>query len=143
MKWYVSNWLKHQYLTVLKKVTKFTGKHLWQSLFFNKVACLRPATLVKKRLWHRCFSVNFVKFLRTAFLMEQLRWRLLHWVKMWNVTMNSRKEITTVYVLESICIFLLREKLWEMGFKTCKHFLSWCFLGYKTTLRGVLLFLVY
>ena len=24
---------------------------------------LRPATLLKKRLWHRCFPVNFVKFL--------------------------------------------------------------------------------
>ena len=34
-----------------------------QSLFFNKVAGLRPATLLKKRLWHRCFSVNFAKFL--------------------------------------------------------------------------------
>ena len=29
---------------------------------------LRPATLLKKRLWHRCFPVNFVKFLRTPFL---------------------------------------------------------------------------
>ena len=29
---------------------------------------LRPATLLKKRPWHRCFPVNFVKFLRTPFL---------------------------------------------------------------------------
>ena len=29
---------------------------------------LRPATLLKKRLRHRCFSVNFAKFLRTPFL---------------------------------------------------------------------------
>ena len=29
---------------------------------------LRPATLLKKRLWRRCFPVNFVKFLRTSFL---------------------------------------------------------------------------
>ena len=29
---------------------------------------LRPATLLKKRLWHRCFPVNFVKFLRTPLL---------------------------------------------------------------------------
>ena len=28
----------------------------------------RPATLLKKRLWHRCFSVNFLEFLRTPFL---------------------------------------------------------------------------
>ena len=26
---------------------------------------LRPATLLKKRLWHRCFPLNFAKFLRT------------------------------------------------------------------------------
>ena len=45
---------------------KFTGKHLCQSLFFNKVAGLRP--LLKKRLWHRCFPVSFTKFLGTPFL---------------------------------------------------------------------------
>ena len=33
----------------LKIFTKFTGKHLCQSLFFNKVAGLRPATLLKMR----------------------------------------------------------------------------------------------
>ena len=53
---------------VLRNFTKFTGKYLCQSLFFNKVAGLRPATLLKKRLWHRCFPVNFAKFLRTPFL---------------------------------------------------------------------------
>ena len=37
---------------VLKNVTKFAGKH----------------NLLKKRLWHRYFPVNFVKFLRTPFL---------------------------------------------------------------------------
>ena len=28
---------------------------------------LTPATLLKKRLWHRCFPVNFTKFLRNLF----------------------------------------------------------------------------
>ena len=28
----------------------------------------RPATLLKKRLWHKCFPVNFARFLRTPFL---------------------------------------------------------------------------
>ena len=80
----------------VKKV-KFTEKHLCQSLFCNKVAglchienspliCssnlhwsiwLRPSALLKKRLWHRCFLVNFAKLLRTPFLTEQLRWLLL------------------------------------------------------------------
>ena len=36
--------------------------------FFNKVAGLRPASLLTKRLRHKCFSVNFVKFLKTTFL---------------------------------------------------------------------------
>ena len=52
---------------VLRNFAKFTGKQLSQSLFFNKVAVLRPATSLKKRLWPRCFSVNFAKFFRTLF----------------------------------------------------------------------------
>ena len=63
---------------VLRNFTKFTGKHLCQSLFFNKVAGLRPATLLKKWLWYRCFPVNFVKFPRTPFFKEHLRWLLLY-----------------------------------------------------------------
>ena len=37
----------------------------------------RPVTLLKKKLWHRCFPVNFAKFLRTHFLIEHLRRLLL------------------------------------------------------------------
>ena len=51
----------------LKNFVKFI-KHLGQSLFFNKVTDLRPATLLKKRLWHRCFLMSVVKFLRAPFL---------------------------------------------------------------------------
>ena len=61
----------------LRNFTKFTGKQLGQSLIFNKVAGLRPATLLKKRLWYRCFLVNFVKFLRTPFLQNTYRRLLL------------------------------------------------------------------
>ena len=42
---------------VLRNFAKFTGKYLCQSLFLNKVAGLRPVTLLKKRLWQRCFLV--------------------------------------------------------------------------------------
>ena len=38
----------------------------------------RPATLLKRRLWYRCFPVNFVKFLRTPFFREHLWWLLLY-----------------------------------------------------------------
>ena len=40
---------------VFRNFVNFTGKHL----------CQRPATLLKKRLWRRCFLVKFAKFLRT------------------------------------------------------------------------------
>ena len=53
---------------VLRNFAKFTRKNLCQSLFFNKVTSLRPTTLLKKRLWYRCFPVNFANFLRTPFL---------------------------------------------------------------------------
>ena len=53
--------------SILGNIEKFTGKHMCQSLIFNKVAGLR----------HRCFPVNFAKFFRASFFPEQLRWLLL------------------------------------------------------------------
>ena len=57
---------------VVRNLIKFTGKHLCQSLFFI------TATSLKKRPWHRCFSVNFVKFLRTPVLRNTSGRLLLH-----------------------------------------------------------------
>ena len=57
---------------VLGNFTKFTGKHLCQSLFFKK------ETLSKERLWHRYFHVNFAKFVRIHLIVEHLRWLLLY-----------------------------------------------------------------
>ena len=53
---------------VLRNFTKFTGKHLIK---------LQASGLRKKRLWHRRFPVNFVKFLRTHFFIEHPWWLLL------------------------------------------------------------------
>ena len=53
------------------------AEQLRWSLFFNKVAGLRPATLLKKRLWRRCFSLNFMKYLRTPLFIKHLWWLLL------------------------------------------------------------------
>ena len=54
---------------VLTNFAKFPGKHLCQSLFFDKESSLK-----KKRFWYRCFPVSYAKFLRTPFLKEHLRW---------------------------------------------------------------------
>ena len=37
-----------------------------QESHFNKISYLKPAILLKKRLQHRCFTVSFSKFFRTA-----------------------------------------------------------------------------
>ena len=74
---------------VLSSFAKLTGKHKCQSFLFNEVAGLRLATLLKKRLWHRRFPVNFAKFPRTPYrtttddcFCRFLFWTLLKtWVK--------------------------------------------------------------
>ena len=81
---------------VLRNFTKFTGKHLCQSLFLNKVATLRPSTLSRKRLWHRCFPVNFAKFLRTSFIKEHLWWLLLKILTISAVQVFSPEPFSTV-----------------------------------------------
>ena len=50
---------------------------------FNKVAGLRPAALLKKRLWHWCFPVNFEKFLITSFS-QNISGRLLLAINMFS-----------------------------------------------------------
>ena len=63
---------------VLKNFTIFTEKHLCRSLFLIKLkASLRPATLLKKRLQHRCFPVMFFceycEILKNTYFVEHLR----------------------------------------------------------------------
>ena len=79
---------------VLRNFAKFTGKYLCQSLFFNKVAGLRSATLFKKRLWHRCFPLNLAKFLRIPFPTEHLWWLFL--------THKMRKQVSSLIVEVSL-----------------------------------------
>ena len=52
---------------ILRNFTKFAGRHLCLSLFL----------ILKKRLWRKCFPVNFFESLRTSFFIELLRWLLL------------------------------------------------------------------
>ena len=41
----------------------------------GEFAALRPATLLKKTHWHRCFPENFAKFSRTPFLLFPPKFR--------------------------------------------------------------------
>ena len=90
---------------VLTNFAKFAVKHLFQSLFFNKVAGLRLATLLKKKLWLRCFPVNFENFLRRPFLAEHLRWLLSSGVTISEINWLSVRDCFMSLALESISVF--------------------------------------
>ena len=108
---------------VLRNFSKFTGNHLCQSLFFNKVAGLRPATLLKNRLWHKCFSVNFAKFLRTPFLTEHLPWLLFSENQVfqaskkpiYNFWMDKYIDFKSVPLLYSHCFLTVMLYFFETG----------------------------
>ena len=58
------------------KIHRIQGETPVPEPLLKKVAGIRPATLLKNRLCHRCFPVSFVKFLRTPFL-QNIAGRLL------------------------------------------------------------------
>ena len=54
----------------LRNFAKFTGKHLRQSLFFNKVA--GPCNFIKKKTVTQVFFREFYKISKTTFFTEHL-----------------------------------------------------------------------
>ena len=80
--WFIV-FMMNPFLTVIKTYSFVSPEAATRGVLYEKVfleisrSCLRPATLLKKRLWHKCFPVSFAKLLRTPFLIEHLRWLLL------------------------------------------------------------------
>ena len=74
---------------VLKNFAIFKEEHLCWSLFLNKSAGLRSFSPIKKRLLHRFFPVNIVKYLR-RFVLKNICERLFERFPTWanNVTSN-------------------------------------------------------
>ena len=66
----------------------------------------RPATLLKKRFWHRCFPVNFAKFLRTPFL-QNTSWRLLPYILQYLRFSNVYIYIVCFYNYDSYAYLIL------------------------------------
>ena len=50
------------------KISENSQENTSASVSFLTKLRARLATLLKKRLWHSCFYVNFAKFLKTRFL---------------------------------------------------------------------------
>ena len=79
----------HKKKKCFKKFAKSTGKHLWHSLFLNKISSLRPETFLRKRLWLRCFPLVFSKF-EEHFFTEQFG-------KIRRSTFQHMKDISIVF----------------------------------------------
>ena len=62
---------------VFLKISKNSQESTCVRVSFLIKLLFSPAILLKRRLWHTCFPVNFVKFLRTPFFIEHLWWMLL------------------------------------------------------------------
>ena len=58
------------------EISQSSQENTCTSLFFNKVACLGPETLLKKRLWHR-LSCEFCEISKNTFSAEHSRRVLL------------------------------------------------------------------
>ena len=63
---------------VLRNFAKLTGKHLCQSLFFNKVADLK---YIKKETLAQLFSCEFLQNSKNTFFTEHLQWLLLSYYR--------------------------------------------------------------
>ena len=88
-------------------VRRYSVKNVFLKISQN--TGLKPATLLKKRLWHRCFPVNFVIFLRTPFFIEHLWWLLL-----------SSSSYSTIEIDRSIKINrIMKLKLSYLNLKFC------------------------
>ena len=103
--------------------------------FKNSLNKLGSATLLKKRLWRRCFPVNFAKFLRTPFSIKHFRWfpMLLD-----NILKTSPVIESLSFHLEVCEILSYILCLWT-GFFNCIHWLAINFLLFKFS-KSILLF---
>ena len=82
---------------------------------FKFLKAVRPVTLFKKRLWHRCFPANLAKFPRRPFFTEHLWWLLLisqhdvklatHWSLLETKSYHCGKSLPTTCRLWKIDVF--------------------------------------
>ena len=108
---------------VLKNLANFTGKNPCVGVSFIKK---EPAILLKKRLQHRYFSVEFAKLFRTPFFTEPLRWLLLTFIKSFLVPVNLNKNFQSLFIsqVDKACLlkkFICFRCLWLIFKLICCH----------------------
>ena len=102
---------------VLKNSANFTGKHLCWSLFSIKLQAWIPATLLKKRLQHRCFPVKVAKFLRIPILKNICERLLVNIVKRYHYLYSLK---TLQFIYQHLPYF--SRNIWSVLFSEIKIF---------------------
>ena len=91
----------HRRCSVRKNVLRNFAKNTCARVSFLIKLQAKPATLLKKRLWHRCFSANYAKFLKTPFL-QNTSGRLL--LKITSLDLTSKFLNLKIHCVKSVQI---------------------------------------
>ena len=115
---------------VYRNFTKFTGKHLCQSLFFNKELQTSAINFVKKETLPQMFSCEFCEISNKSFFTEHLWWLLLRTSlpqAMFQIGLKKflwlkRFKSTVPWTLVIMLLVILTEKKYLEGFtkNNCK-----------------------
>ena len=85
----------------------------------------KSATLLKRRLWHRCFPVNFAKFLWTAFLQKTSARLLLDRIK---YSWQNLLYICALLQNAGTCLYTTSESNFEFFHFICLGSLAFLFM---------------
>ena len=109
-----------------KKSSRNLQENTCARVFFNKVAYLRPETLLKKRLWQRCFPVNFTNFSEHFFYRTPLGDFFWYLSKSWRWSLSDRWE----YFANCDSHMFFSSKYWT-SFNLVKCLLNTSFMPYN------------
>ena len=103
-----------EFYIIMKKSFLHLNCPLQVVIFMRKCLNFRSATFLNKRLWHRCFPVNLVKFLRTSFYRTPLV-----------AASGNQAEIFLIFLLTFISLFSLIVYLVWFNTNNKRHFLTY------------------
>ena len=119
-------------LKKLRYILTNCGGFIHYGKYKNESFFLKFATLLKKRLWHMCFPVNFLKFLRTPFFIERLWWLLLKLLVTCKYLLFFTGNAPLKFHFESIFWF---ETMFKNSFLICSFFFCYNISALVTYLR--------
>ena len=115
---------------------------LWGALLKKVFLEFQPSTLLKKRLWYRCFPANFAKFLRTTLVAASETRCTYAWnhfmrsnnTKVHNVLKNEYEQVQhlnlfcyKIFAYYSLCMYTRDWEVTTWGITTAKYKVMYLF----------------